>query len=605
MDRYEKLREEHMKNMFEFQKRKKKKFFITLIIFVVMLSLLIGFYILSTNVKTVSYNEFLTMAENREVSEIVINYDNNTFDFYVDGTKYQTTNPRYDNFTKDMLSYDIEITEKSSSKIGSWLASLASSLIVALLCTAIVITVGVFLLGSAWSAITSVVGGEMKHSENPNSSGSVGTYHKDHKVKFKDVAGLHEVKQDLMGVVDMLKNPKKYDAAGARISKGAILYGPPGTGKTLLARAVAGEAGVNFISVSGSDFSNKFMGAAADRVRQLFNNAKKMAPCIVFIDEIDAVGGTRDGAHEERKNTIDALLTCMDGFDKRDGIFIIAATNRLEDLDSALVRPGRFDNKFAVPLPSTTEERLEVIEVYKKGKTFDNSVDFTSFAKQLIGSSPADIEAIMNEAAILAARKNGIISKDDLEEAYLKKILKGHVKNEDKDTEVKRLVAYHEAGHALIGVLTGQEVTKVTAQSTTSGAGGFTLTAPSKMGLFSKKELEAQVLQLYGGRAAEELLVGKENITTGASNDIEVATNTLYHIVAKLGMSEENAIINYERIPGGDKIVAEKVCELASNLYKKSVQMLVDNKDKLDNLANALIERESLCESEILDIVKG
>ena len=569
--------------------KKLKRFFI--IFFSVMLVLFIACSVaesytdgLYRATHTVQYDDFLELVEKDEVGTVVINYGSSSFTFYLtvdENTPYYSENPRYDDFKKEMLEQGIEVYEEVSSQWGSLIISLIPTLLI----------VGVFI----W----------MIKSQTGNHE-VIGVMGNNKTVTFKDVAGLHEVKQDLMGVVDMLKDPKKYEEAGARISKGAILYGPPGTGKTLLARAVSGEAGVNFISVSGADFSNKFIGAGADRVRKLFSNAKKVAPCIVFIDELDAVGGTREGAHTENKNTIDALLTCMDGFDKRDGIFVIAATNRLEDLDSALVRPGRFDSKFAVPLPSTTEERMEVIEVYKRGKKFDETVDFNVFAKQLIGNSPADIEAIMNEAAILAARKNGMISKADLDEAYLKKILKGHVKNDDKDAEAKKLVAYHEAGHALVGVLTGQEVTKVTAQSTTSGAGGFTLTAPNKMGLFSKQELINRVLMLYGGRAAEELLVGKENITTGASNDIEVATNTLYQLIAKYGMCENGpAMLNYERVPGGEKIIADKMNAMATELYKQSFKLLADNSNKLEALAEELIKKESLSETEILEIINA
>ena len=385
--------------------KKLKKFFI--IFFSIMLVLFIACSIAETYTDglyrathTVKYDDFLELVEQEEVGYVIINYGSSSFTFYLaedENTPYYSENPRYNDFKKEMLERGIEVSEEVSSQWGSILVSLIPTLMI----------VGVFI----W----------MTKSQFKNNE-VIGVLSNGKNVSFKDVAGLHEVKQDLMGVVDMLKNPKKYDDAGARISKGAILYGPPGTGKTLLARAVASEAGVNFISVSGADFSNKFIGAGADRVRKLFSNAKKIAPCIVFIDELDAVGGTREGAHTENKNTIDALLTCMDGFDKRDGIFVIAATNRLEDLDDALVRPGRFDSKFAVPLPSTSEERMEIIEVYKRGKTFDETVDFNVFARQLIGNSPADIEAIMNEAAILAARKNGVISMADLDEAYLKKI---------------------------------------------------------------------------------------------------------------------------------------------------------------------------------------
>ena len=435
-------------------------------------------------------------------------------------------------------------------------------------------------------------------------------YDKSKKVTFNDVAGLKEVKEDLMGVVDFLKNPKKYKDAGAKPIKGVLFNGPPGTGKTLLGRAIAGEADVNFISVSGSDFSNKFVGVGGDRVRKLFSEARKQKPCIIFIDEIDAVGGSREGGmHSESRNTLNALLTEMDGFDTGDGILVIAATNRLEDLDSALVRPGRFDNIFAVPLPSTTEERREIIDVYARGKKFDETVDFEVLAKQMIGNSPADIEAVMNEASIIAAREhNGIVSKADIDEAYLKKILKGHVKRDsERDMEQIRLVAYHEAGHALVGTLTGQEATKVTILPSTSGAGGFTIFSPSKMGLYSKKELENRVLALYAGRAAEELLVGAENVTTGASNDIERATSIINHIVGKYGMydsANKPTLLDYDQVPGGKEIVTSAMNSLAMDLYEKTRKILTDNKDKLDRMAEELIKKETLSETEILEIVK-
>jgi cell division protease FtsH len=396
---------------------------------------------------------------------------------------------------------------------------------------------------------------------------------------------------------------------GAPVS---LIKGPPGTGKTLLAKAIAGEAGVNFISVVGSDFSNKFVGVGGDRVRALFKKAREKAPCILFIDEIDALGGSRDGlqTHSEDRNTLNALLAEMDGFNTKEKIFVIGATNRLEDLDPALIRPGRFDNIFAVPLPITTEERREIVNVYAKGKKFDETVDLDALAKQMIGNSPADIEAVMNEAAIIAAREHdGYISRDDLDEAYLKKILKGHVKeNKDRDQEQLKIVAWHEAGHTLIGALTNQEVAKVTIMPSTSGAGGFTIFNPTKMGLYSKEELINRVLSLYAGRAAEELLLGPEKITTGASNDIERATDVIYQLVAKYGMcrgeGKKATLLDYSRVPGSDNVVQKDMSDLAEKFYAQTLQMLEENIDRLEKLATELLRKETLSEAEILDIVK-
>lgn len=537
----------------------------------------------------VTYEEFKQMVLADRVKEVSLNFSSETFQFQCEGDEavYETDNPRYENFKKDLLDLGIEVREEKESKIGAVLTSLATPMIV--------------LIAFAFMMKSSLSAGE-----------KVGvTYDSKEKVTFKNVAGLKEVKEDLRCVTDFLANPEKYKKAGAKLPKGVLLYGPPGTGKTLLARAVAGEANANFISVSGSDFSNKFVGVGADRVRQLFKEAREKKPCIIFIDEIDAVGSSRDGhaGHSENRNTLNALLTQMDGFNSGDGVLVIAATNRLEDLDSALVRPGRFDNMFAVPLPTTTEERREVIDIYAQHKKFAESVDLNSFAKQMIGKSPADIQAVMNEASIIGARDyNGVITKEALDEAYLKKILNGHVKtNADRDIEQLRLTAWHEAGHALIGSLLGQEATKVTILPSSSGAGGFTIFSPPKMGMFSKKELENRVRTLYAGRAAEELLVGKDDITTGASNDIERATTIIDQIVSKFGMCDGNdgpTILDYTQIRGSDTFVMNKMNELAAKYYQETVQMLQDNKDKLDRLATELLEKESLSEKEILAIIQ-
>lgn len=557
-------------------------------VFALLFSVIFGFALIFGNsdgvIEEKPYDEFYALVESGKVETININYNDDSFVFTVEGdeTVYSTDNPRYSEFKKDMLENGVEVKEKESLNIIGWIKP--------------IMFVGVFGV-MIWAMFKSMGNNE-----------KIGVaYDKGRKVTFKDVAGLREVKEDLRGVTDFLANSKKYEKAGAKLPKGVLLYGPPGTGKTLIARAVAGEANANFVSVSGSDFSNKFIGVGGDRVRKLFEEARKKKPCIIFIDEIDAVGGTRDGMHTENRNTLNALLTEMDGFTTGDGILVIAATNRLEDLDSALVRPGRFDNIFAVPLPATTEERREVIDVYARGKKFDESVDFDMLAKQMIGNSPADIEAVMNEASIIAARThNGVVSKEDLDTAYLKKILKGHVRNNDgRDKEQLKITAWHEAGHALVGTLLGQEVTKVTILPSSSGAGGFTIFNPSKLGMYSKKELENNVRALYAGRAAEELLVGPEDITTGASNDIERATAIINQIVCKYGMCNNGlTVLDYAQIPGSDKLVMDKMNEMALKYYQETLELLEQNKEKLEAMVDALIENETLSGKEILEIVK-
>lgn len=571
-----------------------KKGFLKIALLTAVAALLVGvLFGMVTHPKvdnTVPYEQFLEYVNNDEVSKIQIG-DSDKFTFYVgegDEAKiFRSTNPDYDTFKKDMLEAGVDVEVEKKANL-SWLTSL-------------IMPIGIF------SIFFLFMSKQMGNNEN------IGIQYdkSENKVTFDNVAGLSEVKSDLRDVTDFLSNPHKYTQSGAKLPKGVLLYGPPGTGKTLLAKAMAGEANANFIFLSGSDFSNKFIGVGGDRVRKLFQDARKQAPCIIFIDEIDAVGGNREGnMHSENRNTLNALLAEMDGFNTGDGIMVIAATNRLEDLDPALVRPGRFDNIFAVPLPSTTEERKEIIEVYKRGKKFDKSVDFNMLAKQMIGSSPAEIEAVMNEASILATKRNaGVVRKEDLDEAYLKKVLKGHVKeNDERDEEQLRLVAYHEAGHALVGTMLGQEATKVTIQPSSSGAGGFTIFNPSKLGMYSKKELEERVMALYAGRVSEELLVGPANITTGASNDIERATAIVKSIVSQYGMcSGDNAptILDYSQVDGSEKFIMEAMNELARSLYKRTKDLLEENRNKLDKMASELLDKETLSGDEIMAIVKG
>lgn len=421
---------------------------------------------------------------------------------------------------------------------------------------------------------------------------------------FDDIAGLTEVKKDMKCLVDFLVNKEKYLDAGAKLPKGVILYGPPGTGKTLLAKAVANEADVPFLYMSGSEFIEMYVGVGAKRVRELFAKARKNAPCIIFIDEIDAIGSKRrDNDNGEDRKTINALLTEMDGFKESDNIIVVAATNRIDDLDPALLRPGRFTDKFCVPLPETAEERLDVLQVYTRNKKLADDVDLKGLAKETVGFSPAKLEALMNEAAILAVQHNRVfIKKQDIEDAMFKQLLSGHAKENQKQRkkEELELVAWHEAGHALVGRLFGKEVTKVTVISSTSGAGGVTFSTP-KTGLLSKNDLKHEIMQLYAGRIGEYIFYDKDasRITTGASNDIKEATKLLHSYVTDYAMHEEIGMINL----GLDaKIVKEKEMNLAKELEQETITLVADNKDKLKKLANLLIEKETLYEDDI-DIV--
>lgn len=582
---------------------KTKKAYIRMIVDIIVVLMLISimypFNAMSKIKKEdVSYNDFMKYVEQGKVKEIDIMLSSEKFQFllkedegnetndYV-GTQviYTTQNPKYDDFKKDMLEAGIEVKENNNSYVAlSFLTSILPLLI---------------FLGF-YMALQKKMMGDNFSPTSFSKKNSAST------VTFEDVAGLEEVKQDLLTVVDFLKDPNKYKEAGAKLPKGIMLYGPPGTGKTLLAKAIAGEANVEFISAVGSEFDEKFVGVGAQRIRKLFSDAKKKSPCIIFIDEIDAIGSKRrHGNSSSDRQSINQLLSEMDGFSTDDNVIIIAATNRLEDLDPALIRPGRFDSHFAVPLPTNAADRKAIIDIYTKNKQFDETVNFDLLAKETLGCSPADIESIINEAAIIAVKNNnGIISKNDLDDAFYKQVMKGHKKKdlERKKEEVK-LTAYHEAGHALLGVLLGQDVTNVTIIPSTSGAGGVTFFNQEKLGMYSKEELENNIRVLYAGRCAEELLVGKDKITTGASNDIEKASQILKSIVTKYGMSSFG-LINLNEIEVDNKEILPVITNMANDLYASAYEMISNNISNLAVLANTLLERESLTGDEVRSILE-
>ena len=417
------------------------------------------------------------------------------------------------------------------------------------------------------------------------------------------MAGLEEVKESALIIVDMLKNPEKYKEAGARISKGVILYGPPGTGKTLLAKAIAGEAGVNFLACSAADFENKYVGVGANHVRNLFKQAKAQAPCILFIDEIDAVGCKRaHESHSFERQTINALLACMDGFATEDGITVFAATNDVESLDPALLRPGRFDSRFAVGLPDTSDDRKSIAKLYLKNKRIADDIDLDVFAKETLGCSPADIEVIINEAAIESVKNNGIITKENLDNAFYKHIMHGHKKkSSDRDNHEIKTTAWHEAGHALVGWLLGEEITKISIVPTTSGAGGVTIFNQKKLGMYSKSELENKIKMLYAGRNAELILNGPEGITSGASQDIKEATKIISNMITYLGMSEFG-MLDLSHLSVGNEAILKECQKISSNMNLQSYNMLEENKDKLEELASILIDEETIDAQRLQEI---
>lgn len=434
------------------------------------------------------------------------------------------------------------------------------------------------------------------------------------KVTFKDVAGADEEKAELAEIVEFLKNPHKFIALGARIPKGVLLVGTPGTGKTLLAKAVAGEAGVPFFSISGSDFVELYVGVGASRVRDLFEQAKKNRPCIVFIDEIDAVGRKRGagmgGGHDEREQTLNQLLVEMDGFGENDGVIIIAATNRPDILDKALLRPGRFDRQIVVDTPDITG-REAILKVHSEKKPLAKDVNLSEIAKATVGYSGADLENLMNEAAIFAARRNHIeITGKDIEDANLKVMMGSEKRSRVITEKEKRLTAFHEAGHAVISKLVDKasHIHKVSIIPR-GRAGGFTMDIPNEDKMYrSKNEMLNEILVFLGGRVAEELTM--DDISTGASNDIQRATELVRHMVTKYGMSDSIGPVSYDEngevFIGRDfahsKTYSEKtaaeiddeVKRIITTQYQKTKQILNDNMDILTRVANKLLEKETI-----------
>ena len=442
-------------------------------------------------------------------------------------------------------------------------------------------------------------------------------------VTFKDVAGQEEAKESLTELVDFLHNPGKYTRIGAKLPKGALLVGPPGTGKTLLAKAVAGEAKVPFFSLSGSDFVEMFVGVGASRVRDLFKQAQQMAPCIIFIDEVDAIGKSRDnhygGGNDEREQTLNQLLSEMDGFDSSKGLVILAATNRPEVLDKALLRPGRFDRRVIVDKPDL-KGRIDILKVHAKDVLMHDSVDLEAIGLATSGAVGSDLANMINEAAILAVKQGrSVVTQEDLFESVEVVIAGKEKKDRILSKEEKRIVAYHEVGHALVTALEkkAEPVQKITIVPRTMGSLGYVMQVPEEEKyLMSKDELIARIVTLYGGRAAEQLVF--DSITTGASNDIEKATQLARAMVTQYGMSEKFGLMGLESIENryldgravlncGDATAAEidqEVMAILKECYKRAEELLAGNRETLDKIADFLVEKETITGKEFMKIYK-
>ena len=564
------------------------------------------------------YSDFVEAVQSNEISKVLIAPDRGTaLAVKSDGQRAQVNLAPDKNLLNLLSEHDVDIDVQPSRQSPAWQSALGSLLFPLLL------------LGGLFFLLRRAQGGGGNPAMSFGKSKARVQMEPQTQVTFEDVAGIEGAKLELTEVVDFLKNPDRFTAVGAKIPKGVLLVGPPGTGKTLLAKAVAGEAGVPFFSISGSAFVEMFVGVGASRVRDLFEQAKKNAPCIVFIDEIDAVGRQRGaglgGGNDEREQTLNQLLTEMDGFEGNTGIIIVAATNRPDVLDQALMRPGRFDRQVVVDRPDYSG-RLQVLGVHARGKTLAKDVDLDKVARRTPGFTGADLANLLNEAAILAARRQlSEVSMDEINDA-IERVMAGPEKKDRVMSEKrKRLVAYHESGHALVGALMPDydPVQKISIIPR-GQAGGLTFFTPSEermeSGLYSRSYLQNQMAVALGGRVAEELVYGEDEVTTGASNDLQQVARVARQMVTRFGMSDKLGPVALGRSQGGmflgRDIAAERdfsedtaatidkeVSTLVDAAYTRAVQVLSDNRALLDELAEMLVEMETVDAEQLQELL--
>lgn len=559
-------------------------------IFSIILYITLNFHFL--NPTSEKYVDFLDHVNNNQVKKVYITNSSNIKVELNDNKIYTTDNPRNEDFKEFLLQNGIDVDESSNKPLSQTLP------IVGLI-----------------ASIAAIIAMIMKNSKRRPRGIFSGSHIEAEAIEnvtftFDDVAGNEEAKESVKDLVDFLKNPEKYSKYGARMPKGVILYGEPGTGKTLLAKAVAGEADVPFYAVSGSDFMQMYVGVGAGRIRSLFKKARSHGKAVIFIDEIDAIGKKRssqnsNGSSDEKDQTLNALLTEMSGFNEKEGIVVIAATNRLDILDDALLRPGRFDRHIEVSLPDI-KAREKILNLYLKDKP-TNKISTHGWAQKTAYFSGAKLESLINEAAIIACKNNKEYIDDyDLDKAYSivlaghEKVNRDHIKERDKE-----ITAYHEAGHAIVSLklLPEEKVSKITIIPSTKGAGGYTLTIPEDKLHQNKKYLQDRMMVLLGGRAAEEIIYGKNKITTGAYNDLQKVTNISATMITQYGMGESLGLLNMEELSkygiSNQNEVMKECKSLIDELYNDTVKLLQENKCLLEKMTTLLIEEETLYHEDI------
>ena len=570
-----------------------------------------------SQINEVDYGTFMKMIEDKQIGKVEVSSDEIVFTDK-DNTKIYATGAMNDPTLTQRL-YEAGAVFDRNVDSGNGLSPIVSVLLTSLVPMLIFILLGQYLSRK----LMEQAGGKNSMAFGMGKSNAKVYVQSTQGIHFSDVAGEDEAKENLAEIVDYLHNPEKYTSVGASMPKGLLLVGPPGTGKTMLAKAVAGEAGVPFFSISGSEFVEMFVGMGASKVRDLFQQAKEKAPCIVFIDEIDAIGKKRDGqfgGNDEREQTLNQLLTEMDGFEGNNGVIILAATNRPESLDPALTRPGRFDRRVPVELPDLAG-REAILKVHARKIKLADHVDFHTVARMASGASGAELANIINEAALRAVRSGRtVVEQADLEESIEVVIAGYQKKNAVLSDQERQVVAYHEIGHALVAALQSHSapVQKITIIPRTSGALGYTMQVDTgDKYLLTKEELENKIATLTGGRAAEEVVFGE--ITTGASNDIEQATKLARGMITRYGMSKDFDMVALETMSnqylGGDASLAcsadtqrkidEKVVEIIRTQHAKAIDLLEKNRDKLDELAKYLCEKETITGEEFMAILEG